>query len=539
MKKIDEGKVKEYFKNYKSEKEKFLVKAEKLQTDYTMFVLNNSYFGEEATSAKAYILDVEKEILSDLMEAAKELQNMHDKLIREFDSKVDNHELSIVSEERLIEIKDKLKLYEEDFEDSAQVVENVVKSLNTSCSAYGPYTNPSKENVRNNFEEIGSSSSKGLLPKHKEEFLEFDSDHKEDIKGSLFENLCDTAEHNMNVCDGNLANNLEYMIKNYGNIAAVLDIKESNRKHEELSEKLEKDLKNVVGPDVTNTSLLDYMDMLKSPVDFTDNYGMSAMQFIQVINANKSVISSMKIVERNGYWCIKGLYNTRANGADVSGIKGTRYKVGSEKFVKSGLNRFVPSDATNAQKMAKFAKNIKDRKLWSNVKSSINMKSIYGFERNDMLGNVGKCIGYASIGIDVGKGIYDNYKEGASASKIVADASVDVAKGLGKMAVATGCAQVGAAIGTAIPIPGVGTIVGYAAGFAIGYGAGKLYDYLTDGVEIGGKSVAEWASTAVEKGIDGAVSGVKKAGEAVSSALNDAKDAIGDTVSGWANAVFG
>lgn len=538
MKKIDEGKVKEYFKNYKNEKEKFLVKAEKLQTDYTMFVLNDSYFGEEATSAKAYILDVEKEILSDLMEAAKELQNMHDKLIQEFDSKVDHHESSIVSEERLIEIKEKFKVYEEDFEDSAHVVEQVVKNLKASCNTYGPFTNPSKANVRNNFEEIGSSSSKGLLPKHKEEFLEFDCAHKGDIKGSLFENLCDTAEHNMNVCDGNLANDLEYMLKNYGNIASVLNIKVSNRKHETLSEKLEEDLKNVVAPDVTNMSFLDYLKMLEGTISVSD-YGMTTMQFIQVINANKSVISSMKIVEKNGYWCIKGLYNTRANGVDVNGIKGTRYKVGSYKFMKSGLSRFVPSDATAGQKMAKFVDNIKDPKLWKSAKNGITLKSIYGFQSDDTLGNIGKSIGYASIGIDVGKGIYDNYKEGASGSKIVADASVDVAKGLGKMAVATGCAQVGAAIGTAIPIPGVGTIVGYAAGFAIGYGAGKLYDYLTDGVEIGGKSVAEWASTAVEKGIDGAVSGVKKAGKAVSSALNDAKDAIGNAVSGWANAVFG
>lgn len=111
-------------------------------------------------------------------------------------------------------------------------------------------------------------------------------------------------------------------------------------------------------------------------------------------------------------------------------------------------------------------------------------------------------LGYGAIVIDTGIDIKGNIDNGASASKITADATTDVAKGLGAMAVATGCAQVGAAIGTAIPIPVVGTIVGAAAGFLIGLAGVAIYNYAIDGVEIGGKTVAGWVSDGIEKSID-------------------------------------
>jgi len=57
------------------------------------------------------------------------------------------------------------------------------------------------------------------------------------------------------------------------------------------------------------------------------------------------------------------------------------------------------------------------------------------------------------VAADAGTGIYENIMNGTSGSKIAADATVDATKGLGGMAVVTGCAHVGVAIGTAIPIP--------------------------------------------------------------------------------------
>lgn len=82
---------------------------------------------------------------------------------------------------------------------------------------------------------------------------------------------------------------------------------------------------------------------------------------------------------------------------------------------------------------------------------------------------VGKALIVATVALDVTVGIYDNVQCGASVKKIAWDAGVDAVYSTGKT---LACVKVGAAIGSLIPVPVVGTLVGAAAG----YGASLLID---------------------------------------------------------------
>ena len=99
---------------------------------------------------------------------------------------------------------------------------------------------------------------------------------------------------------------------------------------------------------------------------------------------------------------------------------------------------------------------------------------------------------YGAAAIDVGIGIRDNINNGASAKKIILDATVDVAITGGSIWAA---GMAGGAIGTAVGTvaPGIGNVVGAGTGFIIGIG---IY-VLTDMTDFGGKSARAWAKEGV------------------------------------------
>lgn len=240
---------------------------------------------------------------------------------------------------------------------------------------------------------------------------------------------------------------------------------------------------------------------------------------------------NMRVVEKDGYYIVKGLKDLRGKDSNLKNIKGTRYKIGSQKFNESGLNRLVPAAASPKIKFSKFLSNMKDGQLWKDTYKDFGNKT-FKFQKGDVLGNIGKGLSYAGIALKAGTNAYENIKGGASGAKVAADLTTDVAKGLAGMAVASGCAKIGAAIGTAIPIPVVGTVVGAAAGFVLGYAGTKVFNAVTDGVKIGGKSLAGWVSTGLERTFD-------DIGKRAQSAVNDTRRAINGFISGFGKFAFG
>ncbi|MEF9942443.1 MAG: hypothetical protein RR799_09050, partial [Lachnospiraceae bacterium] len=193
-----------------------------------------------------------------------------------------------------------------------------------------------------------------------------------------------------------------------------------------------------------------------------------------IVQIAKAMKSHCDISQDGYYFNIKGLQGNRSSIKGLEEIKGTRYAIASNAYLKAGLWRYLPKgERTFGTCLSKFG---------SNLQGSFRMefqnfaKDAFAIKKGDVFGNIGKAIGYLGIVHDVGRGVSTNLENGAKVNKIITEATIETANGFGKMAVATGCAKVGAAIGAAIPVPVAGTVVGAVAGFALGVVGSVIYD---------------------------------------------------------------
>lgn len=164
--------------------------------------------------------------------------------------------------------------------------------------------------------------------------------------------------------------------------------------------------------------------------------------------------------------------------------RGRTYKEGSVNYIARGLQKYIPAGERTFSKVTQqwyknlpgeFKNQFVHGGVWESLKNFGS--DTYIFQKGDVLGNVGKALGYVGVGVGVYSSVQQNIREGETkATDYIADVAVEAGTGLASMAVATGCAKVGAAIGSAIPIPVVGTVVGAAAGFALGYVGNKVFN---------------------------------------------------------------
>ena len=99
-------------------------------------------------------------------------------------------------------------------------------------------------------------------------------------------------------------------------------------------------------------------------------------------------------------------------------------------------------------------------------------------------------LGYASIALDTGVGIYENIQEGTRNQKIVSDATVDIGLGIGSMALSAAAgAKIGAIAGSFFP--GLGNTIGAVGGAVFGLGISFL---VTEVFEEPIKECAGWVA---------------------------------------------
>ena len=222
-----------------------------------------------------------------------------------------------------------------------------------------------------------------------------------------------------------------------------------------------------------------------------------------LIIATKAYRSNCVIYQKGKYFIIKGAVGARKGIPNLEDIKSTKYKEGSAAFNKSGVGKYVPKGTSISDGFEKFKSNV-----GSNIKGAFDdgvggfAKNTFAFDKN-VVGNVAKGMGYASIALDAVSDVKNDYDNGtATASKVTADITVDVVRDLGGMATASACAEVGFAIGTAIPIPIVGSVVGAAAGFALGYVGSQVYNKVVSGA-------SDWAKDEIKTELDNAGEWIK------------------------------
>ena len=150
---------------------------------------------------------------------------------------------------------------------------------------------------------------------------------------------------------------------------------------------------------------------------------------------------------------------------------------------------------------------------------------------------------------ETGTGIAENIENGTRTQKIVSDAIVDTGVGVGLTA---GSTAVGAWVGSLIPIPVVGTLVGAGAGYLVGEGADWLLN--ADLEILGNKSVVDWAKDGAAAAADWIVEDlpdiaadaweattdfVEDAWDATTDFIEDTREAIGDFFEDAGEAVGG
>lgn len=127
-----------------------------------------------------------------------------------------------------------------------------------------------------------------------------------------------------------------------------------------------------------------------------------------------------------------------------------------------------------------------------------------------------KALPYVSAAVDTGIGIIENINEGTAPERIASDAVVDVGFGLAGIGAAS---YVGGLVGSFVPVPVVGTLVGAGVGTLTGI----VYYGITEAWTINGKSISDWTK-------DGVAWLGNKIGDGIDnlcSGINDGLNAIG------------
>lgn len=97
------------------------------------------------------------------------------------------------------------------------------------------------------------------------------------------------------------------------------------------------------------------------------------------------------------------------------------------------------------------------------------------------LNKASKILGIITVAIQVGEGIFTDINRGYSVDRVISNTVVNVAI---YSATTIGLAKIGGIVGSFIPIPIVGTVVGTAAGYLIGLGVSALLELNIDGKSV-------------------------------------------------------
>ncbi len=216
----DEKKIKSYFDECTTRYEHYYDRITDLEHAFTNFVNDDSHTGEEADSARLYVQEVQIPMLNEMARAIRLLQTKQDSLIRDYDGEVDTAADTIDEDMKLGEIVKDFSSYLSQFKSTAANIEKYAKLLNSSCTLGGLFlfTVPSSTAAEQSFEKMSDESgTRGLVPKHKKTFVNFDDTHKTDVdSNSEFGILIDMIRKNIKrITAAAEGSDMESVIKGY------------------------------------------------------------------------------------------------------------------------------------------------------------------------------------------------------------------------------------------------------------------------------------------------------------------------------------
>ena len=173
---------------------------------------------------------------------------------------------------------------------------------------------------------------------------------------------------------------------------------------------------------------------------------------------------------------------------DVSKITSPGNLSGTSASAVELLSETIKKHSIDAIRKSQRPSNISPR-MWNSFVESEVATTTSKFNTTT---KIAKRAGVVGIGIDVGFGIYDNVQAGAPAKKVVSDASVDTAFGVGGILAAMGTGALAGSIA-----PGPGNVAGAIGGLIGGIG----YMVATELWQPDGKSVKDRAKDGVYNSI--------------------------------------
>lgn len=259
-----------------------------------------------------------------------------------------------------------------------------------------------------------------------------------------------------------------FLICRYGGIIEPLDSGQVEIEGEATNNKI-------------NSSKKSYKDTVSdilSEISLMGNIGIQSKNLFNTLN------TVFEIERKGNYYIIKGLPNKRKQTLNLKEIKGTRYRIGSPKFNEAGLQFYLPKgERSSSGIFKKSIDNFPD--AFKRVNNDF-LKETFKIETKSLntlgkLENAFKGLEYFTIGTNMIKSVnYNINNDEDRISEYISDVAIEGGKGIFNMGVAAGCTNIGMAIGTAIPIPVVGTVVGGVLGFGFGYVGGKISEWSTD-----------------------------------------------------------
>ena len=160
----------------------------------------------------------------------------------------------------------------------------------------------------------------------------------------------------------------------------------------------------------------------------------------QLLKSVEGLDSGLCIVQKGNYYIIKGTRDmgVRGNIFKLAGKndvpRGTRYRIGSEKFLASGLDRYVPEGSSMRTVLSGWKNNIglsmkaqlagdvsvPKGQLFSATAKNLTSKA-FSLKQSGFLNKAGAAFNIAGIALDAGVELTSGIANGESAAKITGD----------------------------------------------------------------------------------------------------------------------
>lgn len=529
---IEEKKVRNYFDEYGEDCKIIKKNINELKSAFQKFVSNTEYTGEEAESAKAYIKNVEKKILNDIWLAVKELRFMQTSLLTDFDSQVDNSKSTVIYDDKLDVIKRDFEDFDTDFNTFSKNVSSIYDILEEKFALITTFKEPNASKIKNGFTDLLIASSQftggiseGIISGVKKDFNSFEYEHKSDIKGSNFEQLCDAIESNIETCDAVLCKETDSVLSIYKSINNV-KLKNNKRSIKALVTDINEEGEIEFDVNYINQVFNGGYDKM-SPIEqkeFRDSFKEIVGE--PIVNSNMNDKEALSAIEVWWKELISGVSDPITIGS--TGVDGTY--AGLEIFLKHAKKIAKFREFTNTKGTIMVA--ISDSNYYKGGRGGLrSISKAKLLSRTDAVGkayrvnNALKTTSKVLIGIGGAVSFYEEYKagEGLKTSERITNATVEAAWSVGSTV------AIGAAVGSIVP--GAGTVAGAAAGFVVGTVASVVANTVVHvkWFENGEKSVMDYVKSCANKSVDYVASQGKK----IMNEISDNCNSVGNAIAKW------